>query len=179
MIELLFARLLVRWKAWRTSRAEAERVFARERDAILGLVKNCDPASLSTPVLIKRPPGLEDSSRYWSVLMVLDHLRIMNSQVSGVISLLVKGKVPAKVASTAAVKPDRNVDVAVMAAFEKGCHTFEQTVADLPNLTTKETFRHPWFGPMNAAEWHFMAGFHMALHRKQIELILAGLPQRK
>jgi hypothetical protein len=29
-------------------------------------------------VLIARPRGLEDSSRYWSVWMTLDHLRIVH-----------------------------------------------------------------------------------------------------
>jgi hypothetical protein len=28
---------------------------------------------------------------------------------------------------------------------------------------------------MDAAAWHFLSGFHLRLHRKQIEAILAGL----
>ncbi|MBX3389322.1 MAG: hypothetical protein KF691_07680 [Phycisphaeraceae bacterium] len=39
-------------------------------------------------VLIPRLRGLEDSSRYWSVWMMLDHLRIVNSQVAMVIASL-------------------------------------------------------------------------------------------
>jgi hypothetical protein len=32
---------------------------------------------------------------------------------------------------------------------------------------------------MDAAAWHFMTGFHMQLHRKQMELMVAGLPNRR
>ena len=32
-----------------------------------------------------------------------------------------------------------------------------------------------WFGPLNAADWFFLAGFHLNLHRRQIERIQAAL----
>jgi hypothetical protein len=174
-IERFFANLIIHWKAKRTSREAAAATFATERDAIFKLLRATPTESLTTPVLIKRLPGLEDSSRYWSLLMTADHLRIVNDQIAGVIASLCKGKVPAGAASTAAVKPSEQVDSSVIAAFEKTCADFEKTVAAQSNLKTTLTFPHPWFGPMDAAAWHFMTGFHMQLHRKQMELILAGL----
>lgn len=36
-------------------------------------------------------------------------------------------------------------------------------------------FLHPWFGPVDAADWHALAGTHLGIHRKQIERIVAGL----
>jgi hypothetical protein len=36
------------------------------------------------------------------------------------------------------------------------------------------TLAHPWFGPFTADQWHFMAAFHMRLHRGQIKAILRG-----
>jgi hypothetical protein len=130
---------------------------------------------MTKPVLIKRLPGLEDSSRYWSMLMTVDHLRIVNDQINGVIVSLCAGQLPAGTASTAAVKPSQQVDVSIIAAFETSCADFEKTVAVQSDLKTTLTFPHPWFGLMDASSWHFMAGFHMQLHRKQMELILAGL----
>jgi len=109
------------------------------------------------------------------LLMTADHLRIVNDQIAGVIASLCKGKVPAGAASTAAVKPSEQVDASIISAFEKTCADFEKTVTAQSDLKTKLTFPHPWFGPMDAAAWHFMTGFHMRLHRKQMELILAGL----
>jgi hypothetical protein len=99
----------------------------------------------------------------------------VNAQITGVIASLCAGKIPPGVASTAAVKPSQQVDATMIAAFEKACADFEKTVAAQVALKTTLTFPHPWFGPMNAAAWHFMTGFHMRLHRKQMELILVGL----
>lgn len=174
-IEHFFANLMVRWKASRTSREEAIATFAHEHDAILRLLAATPANEMATPVLIKRLPGLEDSSRYWSVLMTVDHLRIVNDQIAGVISSLCAGKVPERATSTAAVKPSETVDASVIAAFETTCRDFKDTVAAQSDLKTNARYPHPWFGPMDAAGWHFMTGFHMSLHRKQIERILAGL----
>jgi len=174
-IERFFANLMIHWKAKRTSREAAAATFATERDAISKLLRTTPTERLTTPVLIKRLSGLEDSSRYWSLLMTADHLRIVNDQIAGVIASLCAGKVPAGAASTAAVKPSEQVDSSVIAAFEKTCADFGKTVAVQRDFKTALTFPHPWFGPMDAAAWHFMTGFHMRLHRKQMELILAGL----
>jgi hypothetical protein len=46
---------------------------------------------------------------------------------------------------------------------------------DAPTLVTKVRHPHPWFGPLDAAGWKFLGGFHLGLHRGQIELILKGL----
>jgi hypothetical protein len=174
-LEQFFARVMVRWMARRTDRPTATAIFARERDAILHLLEGASPEKLSTRVLIKRLPGLEDSSRYWSALMTVDHLRIVNAEITTVIASLGNGKSPSRVVSTAAVKPSETVDRSVIAAFEQVCRDFEQMVAGQANLQTEAVYAHPWFGDLNAAGWHFMTGFHMDLHRKQIERIFAAL----
>lgn len=174
-IERFFANLMIHWKSKRTSREAAATTFATERDAILKLLHTTPTEQLTTPVLIKRLPGLEDSSRYWSMLMTLDHLRIVNDQIKGVIASLCAGMVPPGATSTAAVKPSTQVDASIIAAFETSCSDFEKTAAAQSNLKTTLAYPHPWFGPMDASAWHFMTGFHMQLHRKQMELILAGL----
>ncbi len=171
-VELFFARLLFHWTRKRTSREQATVKFTRCRDEILALVRGCDAVSGARRVLISRLPGLEDSSRYWSVFMTLDHLRIVNDAVAGAIGALVAGQVPPRVASTATVKPDADVDLTAVAAFEESCRRFEQCVAAAPDLRTEVKYAHPWFGPLDAAGWHVMAGFHLNLHRKQIEAIL-------
>jgi hypothetical protein len=174
-IERFFANLMIHWKAKRTSREEAVVTFAKERETILKLLHSTSIECLTKPVLIKRLPGLEDSSRYWSMLMTMDHLRIVNDQINGVIVSLCAGQLPTGTASTAAVKPSHQVNTSSIAAFATSCADFEKRVAFQSDLKTTLTFPHPWFGPMNAAAWHFMTGFHMQLHRKQMELILAGL----
>ena len=173
--ERFIANLRIRWTAARTTREQAAANFAAEQAAMLELLKNRDAATLSQQVLIKRLRGLEDSSRFWSLLMVVDHLRIVNRQITGVIASLGAGVVPTGEASTAAVKPSVQVTQDVIEEFNEGCRQFAATAAAVHNLKTKAQFPHPWFGPMDAATWHFMAGFHMRLHRRQMQLILAGM----
>jgi hypothetical protein len=82
--------------------------------------------------------------------------------------------VPDKVASTAAVKPQPDVDAGVVPAFRESCDSVLQEAANVPNLDTTARFTHPWFGPLNASGWYKLAPFHLRLHRRQIEAILAG-----
>ena len=173
-IELWLARRLVGWKSRRTSRRDAEKLFADERVRIRRAVEPVADARAARRVLIPRPRGLEDSSRYWSIYMTLDHLRIVNDQIAGVIDALARGALPGDAIRTADVKPSPAVDRTVVTSFEHACDAFERRVAELPELRTKLTWPHPWFGPFNSARWHFMAAFHMALHRKQIDTILAA-----
>lgn len=178
-VELFFARLIFRWQARRTTPATAAATFTKEQAAILALIHRTPAALLTQPVLIQRLPGLEDSSRNWSLLMVLDHLRIVNSQITHVIGSLIHDRLPARAASTAAVKPSPHVTPDVIAAFDQACQQLTETVAShpAPALHTRLRYPHPWFGPLTAAHWHFMSSFHMTLHRRQMERILAGLTQ--
>ncbi len=174
-IELFFARLLIGFKRMRGTREAFTAEFVRERDAILALVRPLPPETAAKRVLIKRLPGIEDSSRYWSVWMTLDHLRIVNDAFTGTIKTLVEEKTPDRVASTAAVKPDPNAGAAVVGEFERSCEAFLKISKTAPDLRTKARFKHPWFGPLDAASWHALGGLHLNLHRRQIERILAGL----
>ena len=170
--------LMIRWKAARTDRGEAAATFAAEQAAILALLSRCGGEDLAQPVLIRRLRGLEDSSRYWSLLMVVDHLRIVNREISAVIGCLGAGRLPEREASIAGVKPSPQVTAAVIPEFTEGCLHFARQVAALPDLKTAVKFPNPWFGPMDAATWHFMAGFHLRLHLRQMELIIAGLARK-
>jgi hypothetical protein len=174
-VERFFANLMVHWKAKRTSREESAAIFERERVEILRLVADVPNEVLPKRILIRRLPGLEDSSRYWSVLMTLDHLRIVNQQIAEVVAALGEGRVPTGEASTAAVKPREDVDSSVIGAFDETCREFPRVTAATPSLVTPVRFAHPWFGPLDGAGWHFMAAFHMGLHRGQILRILAGV----
>jgi len=174
-LELLAAKGLFHWQRSRASRAEATALFARERDAVLKLARGCGPERGRQRVLIKRLRGMEDSSRHWSVFMVLDHLRIVNFGCMEAIRSLSRGQVPTRTASTAAVKPSPEVDEGIIEKFEQGCSLFGKTVEGIADLKTSARYAHPWFGRLDAAGWHFVAGFHMQLHRRQIEAIIAGL----
>jgi hypothetical protein len=175
-VELWIARRLFQWQFRRGNRAIFNERFQRERIAIQALIATCTAGSGGRRVLIQRVPGLEDSSRYWSVWMTLDHLRIMHVLISRTIGSLAKGVALAGQASTAAVKPDPKVTQNIVTSYEQSCDTLLKTVAGIPELKTVARYTHPWFGPLDAAGWHAMAAMHIAIHRTQIQRIIQGLP---
>jgi hypothetical protein len=174
-VELFVARTLSRWRVWTGSRESFNADFERERVAISKLYRDCEAPFAERRLLINRLPGMEDSSRNWSVWMTLDHLRIVNRSIANIISKLAKENVPEGTASTAAVKPDPSADASIVAEYEASCDAVLAAAAAAPNLRTKARFAHPWFGPMDAFAWHGLAGDHMAIHRAQLERIIEGL----
>jgi len=173
--ELFIARLIFAVQSRLGNRDSFNARFIQERQAIRHLVATCDASSAATRVLIQRLPGLEDSSRYWSLWMTLDHLRIVNHSVARTITSLLKEIPPTGQASAAAVKPNPAVDSSVVDAFEKSCDAVLAAVSAAPNLKTRSRYMHPWFGPLDASGWHAMSGSHLSIHRKQIARILQGL----
>lgn len=153
----------------------ADAQIGEVRDLILETVRNRDADIGSRRVLIKRLPGMEDSSRHWSVFMTLDHLRIVNLAVAETVRSLGEGIVPERKASTADVKPSPDADSAVVSAFEDSCDQVLSSARGVGDLRTEARFAHPWFGGLDAAGWHFMAPFHMRLHLRQIDSILRAL----
>jgi len=173
--ERLIASFMVKRGIRRTPRQEISELLMAERRLILDLVTPLSTETASRRVLIKRLRGLEDSSRNWSVLMTLDHLRIVNTGIAEAIKLLGQGKIPPREASTATVKPVSEVEDSVIEEFSRSCDAIEQSARSLTDLRTSTRYAHPWFGPLDAGGWYFMSAFHLRLHRKQIEAILSGM----
>src|SRR5712671_4616375 len=83
--ELLIGRWLFALRRATGSRESCNARFQRERETIRALVRPLDVDFAARRVLIERPRGLEDSSRFWSVWMTLDHLRIVHHSMIRVI----------------------------------------------------------------------------------------------
>lgn len=173
--ENLIARVLLGIKRGTGNPRSFTAKFVAERGHIRALISDKSDAALSTRILIARPKGLEDSSRYWSVWMTLDHLRIVHHAFIGILEALSREQVPEGEASTAAVKPDERVTAAVVAEYEESCDALLATIGRIGNFKTGAKFPHPWFGPMDAHGWLALSGGHMAIHRTQIGRILKGL----
>jgi hypothetical protein len=178
-LELYIGRWLFAWQRWTGNRNDFNARFQHEREIIRRLVRSCEGESSGRRVLIKRLAGLEDSSRYWSVWMTLDHLRIIHGGLIRTITALTNGVKPPGTASTARVKPSPQATAAVVAEYEKSCDDLLATVAAVGNLKTALRYTHPWFGPLDAAGWHALAGSHLGIHRRQIERISEGLKQSR
>ncbi len=172
-IELWIARWMFRRACRNLDREKASRLIATEQALILKLVRSRSPEECARRVLIDRLRGLEDSSRYWSVYMTLDHLRIVNEAIAPGIVALSAGLVPDGEASTATVKPRPDIGEEVVPEFTRSCEKLAEAQKGMQTTTAR--YAHPWFGPLDTHGWHVMAGFHMRLHRGQVETILGGL----
>lgn len=176
-LELLFARLLFAYRFRTTTPEQASRKLIEERDRILSLVADCSESQLKKPVLIKRLPGIEDSSRYWSPLMAIEHLQIVNNGIMACIRELNAGRIPDRKADTATVKPSPDVDRSIVETFSLGCATLAASAEKIDFQKATLTHEHPWFGPLKALQWFVLSANHMALHRRQIERILTSKTQ--
>lgn len=171
-VELFAARALFSLRRLTGSRRSFDAHFVRERARIAAIIHRCPVEAGARRVLIRRVAGLEDSSRFWSVWMTLDHLRIVHDLLAELVGELVRGVAPPGAASTAAVKPSPAAGPEVVAAYEASCDALLAACAAAPDLRTAARYPHPWFGPLDAAGWHALAATHLGVHRAQLERIL-------
>jgi uncharacterized damage-inducible protein DinB len=160
-----------------TTKEKALGFFTDEANKIIAIASSLSLEQFSQRRLIPRLPGLEDSSRYRSVAMTLDHLIIVGSGTRQLIVGLSSGKSGFKARGTADVKPNVNVDATtILSAFKE---MIEDFVKEINAVNTEaypdHTHPHPWFGPHNARNWLAFASVHQRLHRQQIEAIIARL----
>lgn len=171
LIERLVGRALIAWGMRSYNREATNEVIRSERDAILALVARGSDGDNGLRVLVPRLRGMEDSSRYWSVFMVLEHLAIVNGGVAAAMRELAAGRVPAGRVSTADVKPRPSAGPDSLDAFSRSCDLVMRVMGTIADPRSTPKYEHPWFGPFDAGQWHHMAAFHMRLHRRQIEAV--------
>ncbi|MEP6670031.1 MAG: DinB family protein [Chthoniobacter sp.] len=166
----LFGRPLLRRRYTRQAAlADVERTAERLLDKTASL----SPDQLATPKLIPRLRGLEDSSRFWSPSMVLEHLCITGRGTVRMAILLSNGQCPERTVSTATVKPQGRDPGEVREEFATmHRHLRRELEASAGPDWNGLTHDHPWFGPLTASDWLRMMAMHMQLHEKQLDLVL-------
>ncbi len=174
-LEIAWLKPAFKLKCLSVSDEAASALFREETRKILRLVETTPITRAGTPVLIKRVTGIEDSSRNWSVYMVLDHLRIVDDGIARLLEALTRGQIPGHVTRIQDVKPSLDAGPETIGAFSDAVENYEATVRRLGTLGRSARHAHPWFGPLTAHEWHCLAGIHHRAHRQQIERIKASL----
>jgi hypothetical protein len=163
--------------AGRANRERNEEAFNRLHEKMAKLVIETPAELRSVPILVPPQRGLEDSSRYWSMIMTLEHVLIVGEGIKGIIGKLASGVSPGLAISTATVKPLGQGDPdEIWRRFQ----VFSQTcMVDMAPLVQKADLRvtqsHPWFGPFNALQWHWLLSAHGAIHYQQLKRIKEGL----
>ncbi len=156
-----------------TSDERALSQFERELDTLLAIVNSADLDGVCEQVLISRITGIEDSSRNWSLLMVLEHLCMVNSDILKVIDALNREIIPKGEVAIEYYKPIADLDVEVIDRFKDNAYDFLEVVRAHGKLKSNLTYAHPWFGMLNAHGWNVLAAAHMRIHRKQAQAIVA------
>lgn len=167
--------------------AGALATLRRETAKIVSLCAPLSEAQFATRVLIDPLPGLEDSSRYWSAAMVLEHLIICMRPMTQIATTLAAGQAMNVKISTADVKPkglpgtSKEQWLQYFQAAADECAARLETIAAAPHVAHpgKDAPRvhHPFFGMVPAKGWVWVMGAHQVTHRRQIQGICRGLSQ--
>ncbi len=177
------------WQAWflrylafplvcrTTSWDQAQARFQQEGRRILELIGPLTHDQLQQRVLIKAPIGIEDSSRYWSAAMLLEHLIEVGSRVAVGIVELTNGTPVTVKADIADVKPRGGKTAQIIEDYRQFLDDYDRMVAeDAGDRLSPATHAHPWFGNLSAHQWICLGAVHQSIHRKQLARIVAGLP---
>lgn len=150
--------------------------FESEGHKVLTLVNSVPPDALFRPVLIPRVTGIEDSSRFWSMAMTLQHLLIVGEIIADFIIKLSHGEAVTNTLDIATVKPAKDQSPRIVADYEAFLGNFrtllEKQVGD---KHSSACCVHPWFGCLNPHQWLVMSTFHQFIHRRQIHQIIKHL----
>ncbi len=153
---------------------EAQIFFEREGQRTIAAFESIPKLLREKKILIDRVVGMEDSSRYWSAAMVLEHLAIVGPMMAEGIVLLSKGIQPEVTVGIADVKPLGILSAEQsLLSFTNLLGDFSRRMAeDVANRDSDVKMTHPWYGPINARQLHWLMAAHHRVHRKQLEAIL-------
>lgn len=159
-----------------TSWQKALAKFQAEGDRLIALAEPLSPERLQKRILVKAPMGMEDSSRYWSAVMVFEHLIEVGSRVATGIVELTHGEQVTVKADIADVKPKGGKGTQIIEEYTAFLRDYAHTLTeDVGDWKSKRTHPHPWFGELNAHQWACLGTVHQTTHRRQMERIVAGL----
>lgn len=163
----------------RTKRPQCRSQYESVVAKIIKLAQELTPEQRQTKVLVPRLTGLEDSSRFWSMNGVLEHLIIVGEKMQTAILTLASGQVPDEKADIAKVKPLQSGEDMLerfMLFAPKLLLNIDAELAKPGMDADRAVFlHHPWFGPINAHQWYWLASAHQVIHYQQAKLIAKAL----
>jgi hypothetical protein len=165
--------------AWFKSDRALLHSFKTETEALAEIFENDESYDVFHPLLIPRVVGIEDSSRHWSIAMILQHLCLVNMELTIAVEALNQGIVPRGEVDVSLYKPDADVGVNVLDQFRQVnagyVSVVDQILSATGQLSRSPAYRHPWFGLLNAHQWHALVAMHQTVHRRQAQKIVAML----
>lgn len=176
-VELLLSRLGFRVLRRTLSRRRIQDWLCSETERVLATARELPLEQMKRQVLIQRVTGLEDNSRNWSAAMVLQHLVIVDTGISEILSALSEDYAFEREVRIADVKPTSDAGQEQLGHLEHALMAYLGQVATIKNLHTVRRHAHPWFGPLNGHGWHTLAALHTMIHRRQLDAIVRILKE--
>lgn len=149
--------------------------FKSESQQLISLATSVSEEVGRQRVLIKRVTGIEDSSRFWSVFMVLDHLLIADRLTIKIIENLSQEQDFPQRITIEGIKPQPERGKEVIDEFKHLVQDYILCLEQITHWHSSSYHAHPWFGPLNAYGWHCFTAFHHFIHRRQLYRIIQTL----
>jgi len=141
---LFFIRPLFLVASKNIPRKKFTHLYEKERRRILKLVETLNEEAKSTQTLIPQIAGIEDSSRFWSIYMTLEHLTIVDAGLSQIITQLCRSEVVERAVKVKDVKPSENTDTKAEKAFRITTAKTLKQLKTIPSLDENRLHEHPW-----------------------------------
>jgi hypothetical protein len=175
-----FEALTLRWFGRRMLRSRfdwdsAQAAIGRVSSRLAREAMSMNDATLTSRVLIQRLRGLEDSSRYWSPEMVLEHLVITGELFTHYVVALSNDQPIVDPRGIADIKPSGGLGRAIITRFMAVHEAIpKRLAAEAGPFRAGPSHPHAWFGKLTAIDWLSLTAVHLALHAKQWQAIRAS-----
>lgn len=132
-------------------------------------------------VLVGHQFGLDEHSRFFSPIMVIDHVLFAGKTIRAIVHELAQGIVVDHIIQSPFAFPQSRISHAeLLTLFSDYTET---CMADLEPLVLKAdcetTIDHPWYGPFNMKQWHWLLAGHSMIHYRQLKNIKEHLDQKR
>jgi hypothetical protein len=159
-----------------TDWTKACRLFQEDGDGLVRLATMLPVEQLARRVPVDGRWGTDAVSCAWSADMVLEHLIDQGVMYAQIIVHLSRGEQPWQDVDVSDSAPHVSRGTESICAFAVFLKDFAEVLAqDVGDPNSPATSRHPQYGDLTAKSWLSLAAFHQAMHRRQMERIVASL----
>tara|TARA_R110002096_G_scaffold91625_14_gene207331 strand:+ start:4892 stop:5419 length:528 start_codon:yes stop_codon:yes gene_type:complete len=160
-----------------TSKSAATAQIRREAQRSIDLAKSVPPEKAAQSVAVPSMLGIDPEMREWSLLQILEHNVIVNRRITETIRALLQGNTldSDDFDPKNDVLPSEQPALAIIDEFSKSIGEHLAHIELETSLKSSLTSKHPIFGPFDPHRWHCMFGFHLQIHRKQMEAVVKRL----
>ncbi len=127
------------------------------------------------PTKVPRLIGIDQRSCSWSVVMVIEHLAIFNTDVLKIIRSLQQEVEPRGAIEMADYDPGSQGTWEAVEDFRKSVSELSWMISGDISFDSNAMFMHPWYGRMTAHQWLCCVAVHQYVHLRHVRKIVAVL----